>query len=86
MENLCKIALENGGSLNYLLIPAHLTQGLGITNPSLLMVNGKYLLNLRNVEYSLYHCEGEQKFQSIWGVLAYLNAEDDIVLRTINFL
>ena len=86
MENLCKIALENGGSLNYLLIPSNITKGLGITNPSLLMVNGKYVLNLRNVEYALYHCEGEQKFQCMWGVLAYLNAEDDVVLRTINFL
>ena len=80
------MALENGGSVNYLTIPSNLTKGLGITNPSLLLENGKYLLNLRNVEYALYHCEGEQKFQTIWGVLAYLNAEDDIVLRTINFL
>ena len=86
MDNLCKKALENGGSVNYLTIPSNLTKGLGITNPSLLLENGKYLLNLRNVEYALYHCEGEQKFQTIWGVLAYLNAEDDIVLRTINFL
>ena len=37
MDNLCKKALENGGSVNYLTIPSNLTKGLGITNPSLLL-------------------------------------------------
>jgi tetratricopeptide (TPR) repeat protein len=50
------------------------------------MINGKYVLNLRNVEYALYHCEGEQKFQMIYGVLSHLNAEDEIALITNNFL
>lgn len=86
MDNLCKRALENGGSVNYLIIPSNLTEGLGLTNPSLLYQDGAYLLNLRHVQYSLYHSEGNQKFQTIWGPLSYLNPEDDVVLRTTNYI
>jgi tetratricopeptide (TPR) repeat protein len=85
-NNLCKRALENGGSVNYLLIPANITEGLGLTNPSLVYNNGEYLLNLRHVQYTLYHSEGKQKFQTLWGPLAYLNPEDDVTLRTTNYL
>ena len=86
MDNLCKRALENGGSVNYLTIPSHLTEGLGLTNPSLLYQDGAYLLNLRHVQYTLYHSEGQQQFQTPWGPLAYLNPEDDVVLRTTNYI
>ena len=86
MNNLCKRALENGGSVNYLTIPSHLTEGLGLTNPSLLYQDGLYLLNLRHVQYTLYHSEGQQQFQTPWGPLAYLNPEDDVVLRTTNYI
>jgi tetratricopeptide (TPR) repeat protein len=86
MNNLCQLALQNGGSVNYLTIPSNLTEGLGLTNPSLLIVDGYYLLNLRHVQYALYHSEGEQKYQTPWGPLAYLNPEDDVTLRTTNYL
>jgi len=86
MNNLCKRALENGGSVNQLIIPSYITEGLGLTNPSLVYKDGEYLLNLRHVQYTLYHSEGHQKFQTLWGPLAYLNPEDDITLRTTNYL
>jgi hypothetical protein len=86
MNNLCQLALQNGGSVNYLIIPSNLTEGLGLTNPSLLIVDGYYLLNLRHVQYALYHSEGEQRYQTPWGPLAYLNPEDDVTLRTTNYL
>ena len=86
MNNLCKLALEKGGSLNYLILPANMTEGLGLTNPSIFIQDGKYLLNLRHVQYALYHSEGEQKYQTSWGPLAYLNPEDDVTLRTTNYL
>jgi predicted GH43/DUF377 family glycosyl hydrolase len=86
MNNLCKRALENGGSINYLIIPSNLTEGLGLTNPSILFIDGSFLLNLRHVQYTLYHSEGNQKFQSLWGPLAYINPEDDVTLRTTNYL
>jgi len=86
MNNLCKLALEKGGSINYLILPANMTEGLGLTNPSIFIQDGKYLLNLRHVQYALYHSEGEQKYQTLWGPLAYLNPEDDVTLRTTNYL
>lgn len=86
MNNLCKLALQKGGSVNYLTLPANMTEGLGLTNPSILIHDGYYLLNLRHVQYALYHSEGEQKFQTPWGPLAYLNPEDDVTLRTTNYL
>jgi hypothetical protein len=85
MNNLCQLALQKGGSLNYLMLPATITDGFGLTNPSIFIHNGHYFLNLRHVQYALYHSEGEQKFQSSWGPLAYLNPEDDLTLRTTNY-
>lgn len=86
MNNLCQLALANGGSVNYLTIPANITEGLGLTNPSIFYKDGMYLLNLRHVQYALYHSEGDQRFQTPWGPLAYLNPEDDVTLRTTNYL
>lgn len=86
INNLCKRALENGGSVNYILLPAGETEGLGLTNPSLIYTDAGYILNLRHVQYTLYHSENEQKFQTPWGPLSYLNPEDDVTLRTTNYL
>lgn len=86
MNNLCQLVLQKGGSVNYLTIPSNITEGLGLTNPSLLFKDGYYMLNLRHVQYALYHSEGEQRFQTPWGPLAYLNPEDDVTLRTTNYL
>lgn len=86
IDNLCKLALEHGGYVQKLVIPAELTESTGLTNPSLIVVDGKYILNLRHVQYSLYHSEGQQKFQTAWGPLAYFNPEDDITLRTKNYM
>ena len=86
MNNLCELALANGGSVNYLTIPANITEGLGLTNPSIFYMDNKYLVNLRHVQYALYHSEGDQKYQTMWGPLSYLNPEDDMTLRTTNYL
>lgn len=86
INNLCKLVLEQGGVLIPLLIPSELTEGTGLMNPSIFIDKDKIYLNLRHVGYTLYHSEGEQKFQNIWGPLAYLNPEDDITLRTTNYL
>lgn len=86
INNLSNLVLEQGGSLIPLLIPSKYTGGTGIMNPSIFIDKGKLYLNLRHVQYALYHSEGNQQFQNIWGPLAYLNPEDDITLRTTNFL
>jgi hypothetical protein len=87
IENLVKEVIKEGGSVKPLLIPSELTGGTGLTNPSILVDKGEIKLNLRHVQYTLYHAEGEQKFQNAWGgPLAYINPEDDITLTTVNYL
>jgi FkbM family methyltransferase len=85
VKNLVKQVISNGGSITPLIIPSSETNGTGLMNPSIYNDNGKLILNLRHVNYTLYHCEGEQLFINRWGPLAYLNPENDIKLRTNNF-
>lgn len=85
-RNLCKQVINNGGTLTPILINSKDSNGLGLMNPSVYNDNGKLILNLRNVNYTLYHCENGQIFNNRWGPLAYLNPENDPHLRTTNFL
>ena len=48
--------------------------------------NNEILVNLRHVNYTLYHSENNQKFPSPWGPLAYLHPEKDMKLKTTNYL
>lgn len=86
LNNLTKNIIENGGSVHNLLIDSELTQGQGLCNPSICKINNEILVNIRNVGYTLYHSENQQKFPSAWGPLSYLHREDDMHLRTTNFL
>ena len=86
MQNLVKQVIQAGGSISPLIIPSDLTNGTGLMNPSIYVDKGKLILNLRHVNYTLYHCEGEQLFNNRWGPLVYLNPENDIHLRTTNWL
>jgi len=85
-RNLCKRVLSEGGKLITLMIPSKDSKGLGLMNPSILIDGDKILLNLRNINYTLYHCEGQQLFNTRWGPLSYLHPENDIHLRTWNFM
>ena len=70
-----------------IMIPQSLTLGTGLMNPSVFIDDdGDILVNLRHVNYVLYHAEGRQRFPSLWGPLAYLHPENDMALRTINYL
>lgn len=84
-RNLCKKVINNGGTLTPLLINSKDSNGLGLMNPSVYNDNGELIVNLRNVNYTLYHCENGQIFNNRWGPLAYLNPENDPHLRTTNF-
>lgn len=56
-------------------------------NPSIYIDDdGDILVNLRHVNYTLYHSEGTQKFPSHWGPLSYLHPEKDMRLVTENYL
>lgn len=83
--NFVKLALENGGSIHPLLTPSSYLKGPSLTNPSVYNDNGKILVNLRNINYTLYHSE-KKKFEHQWGPLVYIHPENDIRLRTWNIV
>ena len=87
IENVVEKAVKHGGKLVPLVIPNGLTSGTGLMNPSIFVDDeGDILVNLRHVNYTLYHAEGEQKFPSRWGPLGYLHPEKDQRLVTENYL
>ena len=56
-------------------------------NPSIFIdSDGDILVNIRHVNYTLYHSEAEQRFFSPWGPLSYLHPEKDQRLVTTNYL
>lgn len=80
-----KSALENGGVLKPLIIPSELTNGTGLCNPSVFTENGKILVNLRHIQYTLYHSE-LCNYEHQYGPLVYLNPENDLSLTTTNYI
>lgn len=83
--NFVKLALENGGLIKPLLIHPQDLSGPSLTNPSVLVINDKILVNIRNVNYTLYHSE-LNKFEHLWGPLSYIHPENDMHLRTTNYI
>ena len=83
--NFVKLALENGGIIKPLLIKPEDLIGPSITNPSVFIYQNKILVNLRNVNYTLYHAE-LNRFEHMWGPLSYIHPENDMHLRTTNFI
>lgn len=79
--------IEQGGRLVPLLLPNSESKGLGVMNPSIgIDVDGDLLINLRSVNYAFYNNEHQQKFPSRWGPLTYVHPENDVALRTQNYL
>lgn len=83
--NFVKYALKSGGSIHPLILPIQDLQGPSLTNPSVYNHNGKILVNLRNINYTLYHSE-KNKYENQWGPLVYIHPENDMHLRTWNYL
>lgn len=83
-SSLTKFALQNGGIIRPLIIPAEQTQGTGLMNPSIMNDNGTLRVNIRHVNYTFYHSE-KKTFQHQWGPLTYLHPENDMHLRTTNY-
>ena len=85
--NLVQKAVQAGGQLKPLVIPAAITGGTGLMNPSVFVDDdGELLCILRHINYTLYHAENDQRFPSVWGPLAYLHPEEDQRLVTDNYL
>lgn len=85
INNLCKQAIESGGDIFPLITDSEFKTGL--LNPSIFWDErqGKMLLNIRHVQYGLYHSENNQFFHSMWGPLAYVHPENDRTLTTVNY-
>jgi hypothetical protein len=83
--NFVKLALENGGKIRPLIIPEEYTNGTGLCNPSVLVKNNQIIVNLRHIQYTLYHSE-LQNYEHPYGPLVYLNPDNDNTLTTTNFL
>jgi hypothetical protein len=85
--NLVQKSVSQGGKLAPLIIPNSLSNGLGLMNPSIYVDDdGDILVNLRQVNYTLYISENDKRFFSPWGPLTYLHPEKDQRLVTNNFL
>jgi hypothetical protein len=81
--NLVQKAVGQGGKLAPIAIPGT----FGGMNPSVFIdPDGDILVNVRVVNYILYHSENEQRFPSRWGPLAYLHPEKDQRLVTENYV
>lgn len=84
INNLAKQVLENGGNIYPLIIPSHNTNGTGLCNPSIFNDNGNILINLRHVQYTLWHTDS--KWETRYGPLAYICPDNDMTLRTTNWI
>lgn len=81
--NLVQKSVLNGGKLAPLIVPS----AIGAMNPSIFIdEDGDILVNVRVVNYTLYHSENKQIFPSKWGPLSYLHPENDRSLGTTNYL
>lgn len=84
MNNFVKDVLENGGIIQPLLIPSsELNSFPSLTNPTVYNDNGKIYVNIRNINYTLYHSE-KKIYEHQWGPLVYIHPENDWKLRTSN--
>ena len=85
INNLAKQVIEKGGKVIPLIVPYELeTNGTGLCNPSILVDNNDVWINVRHVQYTLHHTNGN--FPSRHGPLAYLNPDNDYSLTTKNYL
>ena len=83
--NFVQKIIIDGGKIFPLLVPSTKMIGPSLMNPSIINIDGKLLINLRNVNYVLYHAEHGMNEHS-WGPLCYLHTEQHCVLATHNIL
>lgn len=80
---LAQECVKLGGILKPLLVSPNQIKGPSLTNPTILVDQQKIFVNLRNLNYVLYHSE-QSKFEHIWGPLCYLHEENNNKLVTNN--
>jgi len=85
MDNFAKEVINNGGVLKPLLILSKDMDFPSLTNPTILNYQDKLIVNIRNVNYSLYHSE-LNRYEHTWGPLVYIHPENDLKRKTVNYL
>lgn len=80
-----RYVLERGGRIKPLILPPSETNGTGLCNPSLVVDGEVIKLNLRHVQYTMFHSE-KHKYEHVLGPLVYLNPSNDNTLATVNYL
>jgi len=83
--NLAQLALQHGGRVVPLMLPVEATKSMGTMNPSIFIDGDRILVNIRVLNYILYHNES-QRYQHFYGPLQYIHPESDKRLRTYNFI
>lgn len=85
MRILGQDILNRGGDIIPLVLPVDDLKAPASANVSCLSIDGKLLVNIRNLNYVLYHAE-KVKNSHAFGPLAYLHPEADQTLTTYNYL
>jgi len=85
MISFCKYVLKEGGSVHPLFVDGHISGMTGLMNPSVHVAFGRVFVNLRSVNYVLYHAE-KRRFPNRWGPLCHLQPEFTNILATSNYL
>jgi hypothetical protein len=85
MINLVQESIKNQGFIKPLIIPSDQMIGISLMNPSIININDTLYINLRNVNYSLYHSETRDT-EHVYGPLCYIHPEKDSTLRTYNII
>ena len=85
IRNFVKYCLEKGGNFRTLMIPAQDMKNPSLTNPTILNLGTSIVVNLRNVNYALYHAEKGLN-EHAWGPLCYLHPENEVRLATHNIM
>ena len=81
-----KSAVDAGGFLRPLLVQKSSMRGPSLSNPSVYLAgDGRVMVNIRNLNYVLYHSENGV-FEHSWGPLCYLHEENNLRLVTDNIL
>lgn len=85
LPNFVKYCVDRGGFVHPLLVPTNTIVGPSLMNPSIFNLDGQLIVNLRNVNYVLYHAEDGVN-EHVWGPLCYLHSEHNAVLATHNII
>jgi hypothetical protein len=84
-NTFAQYCLQRGGEIYPLIIPAEITGGTGTMNPSVMVYRGSPVVVIRHVNYTFFHSE-LKTIQHQFGPLTYAHPENDMHLRTTNYL